>query len=179
MKGALLASVVFITISSALSQSVTLNSVALAGDSDRRGRLEATIVTTTGPVSVTTTTTVCGPIDITTAFVLCVNLGFLAPTEFGTVTQLSVPQGSGVIQIRNLNCSSGTTTLSSCSFSQALISSCTHDQDAALACSITPGEAAGIAIGVIVFCLALILIPIIIACCCCCGVCVCLSRKNI
>ena len=43
---------------------------------------------------------------------------------------------------------------------------------------LTPGQIAGISIGIFLLCLLIICIPVIICCCCCCGICACATGAS-
>jgi hypothetical protein len=156
-------------------QVANVQKITLAGDSSSSGRLNAQ-VTILDTLAIDHTP-VCGSVDFFTATFICQQLGFIVASDYGTVSDLSVPGTSTPALIRNLNCD-GASFYSDCTFSQGLVPTCSLSDQAAISCLLTPGAVAGIAIGAFLFCLLLFCIPILICCCCCCGLCACITGAS-
>ena len=68
------------------------------------------------------------------AFVYILSIAMVAITQCRCPCACSVPQGTGLVAVRNLDCT-GAATLAACHFNILTAAACTHSQDAALECS--------------------------------------------
>jgi hypothetical protein len=149
-----------------------VNSIALADGSASEGRLNVNVGFILN--STTFNTPVCGAVDVLTAILICQNLGYLYTSQYSTVDVMGIPSGTTPALIKSLSCVG---IPAECTFEKAT-PDCTPSMNAAISCSLTPGQAAGISIGVLLLCLLVTCIPILICCCCCCGLCACATSGS-